>query len=45
MAYFISQNLNSNGIFIHYNGSYHSKDYEGIYWYLKSINPAIKHTH
>ena len=22
MAYFISQNLNSNGIFIHYNGSY-----------------------
>ena len=41
MAYFISQNLNSNGIFIHYNGSYHSKDYEGIYWYLKSINPQL----
>ena len=41
MAYFISQNLDSNGIFIHYNGSYHSKDYEGIYWYLKSINPQL----
>jgi len=41
MAYFISQNLNPKGVFIHYNGSYHSKDYEGIYWYLKLIHPQL----
>ena len=27
---------------MHYNGSYHSDDYEGIYWYLKKGNSALK---
>ncbi|MEQ8703635.1 MAG: ChaN family lipoprotein [Phaeodactylibacter sp.] len=36
MAYFISQNLPEKGVFLHYNGSYHSDHYEGIFWYLKN---------
>jgi uncharacterized iron-regulated protein len=42
MAYFISKNLKENSIFIHYNGSYHSDNFEGISWYLKVYNPEIK---
>jgi len=34
MAYFISQNLPGEGVFLHVNGSYHSDDKEGIIWYL-----------
>jgi uncharacterized iron-regulated protein len=44
MAYFITQNLQPNSVFIHYNGSYHSDNFEGIYWYLKKYNPTIKIT-
>ena len=29
-------------MFVHFNGSYHSNDYEGIYWYVKKYNPEIK---
>lgn len=36
MAYFISQHLPKKGAFVHYNGSYHSDNYEGIVWYLKN---------
>ena len=35
MAHFIQQNLPNAGIFLHLNGSYHSDNFEGIYWYLK----------
>ena len=42
MAYFISKNRKENALFIHYNGSYHSDNFEGINWYLKQQNPAIK---
>jgi uncharacterized iron-regulated protein len=42
MAYFITQNLQSNSVFIHYNGTYHSDNFEGINWYLKKYNPTIK---
>lgn len=41
MAHFISKNLPQNGIFLHYNGNYHSKDYGGIYWYLKQQHPEL----
>lgn len=40
MAYFILKNR--KGIFIHYNGSYHSQNYEGINWYLKKAEPKLK---
>ena len=39
MAHFILQNKKS--IFIHYHGSYHSQNYEGIYLYLKEANPNL----
>lgn len=42
MAYFITQNMQSNSVFIHYNGTYHSDNFEGINWYLRNYNPDIK---
>ncbi|NBW03749.1 MAG: iron-regulated protein, partial [Cytophagia bacterium] len=42
MAYFIFQNQKPGGLFIHYNGSYHSEYFEGISWYLKKSNPNLK---
>lgn len=44
MGYFILQNSEPNKLFVHYNGSYHSDDYEGINWYLKKGNSALKIT-
>ena len=41
MAYFINKNIEKNKIFIHYNGSYHSDNYEGIIWHLKKLNPKL----
>ena len=35
MAYFILKNYKKSHLFIHYNGTYHSDNYEGILWYLK----------
>ncbi len=42
MAYFITSHLVPQSVFLHYNGSYHSDDFEGIYWYLHQTNPALK---
>jgi len=42
MAYFIIKNIENDKLFIHYNGSYHSDDYEGIYWYLEQSNKNFK---
>jgi uncharacterized iron-regulated protein len=42
MAYFITKNSKENSVFIHYNGTYHSDNFEGINWYLKKYNPEIK---
>ena len=41
MAYFITKNLKEGTVFIHYNGSYHSDNFEGINWYLKKYDPTI----
>lgn len=38
MAHFILEHQKDGQLFIHYNGSYHSDDYEGINWYLKRGN-------
>jgi uncharacterized iron-regulated protein len=43
MAYFILKNYKDGYGFIHYNGSYHSDDYEGILWYLKQDKPDLKY--
>ena len=42
MAHFIYKNLKFEGKFIHYHGAFHSKNYEGIYWYLKDLNHDLK---
>ncbi len=42
MANSIIKNLQPNSVFIHYNGSYHSDNFEGINWYLKQYNPNIQ---
>lgn len=39
MAHFISQNWQSGQTFIHFNGSYHSENFEGIIWYLRRYKP------
>lgn len=44
MAYFITKNLREASVFIHFNGTYHSDNFEGIYWYLKKQNPQMKVT-
>jgi uncharacterized iron-regulated protein len=41
MAFFIKKNRTNNAIFLHYNGTYHSDNFEGIYWYLKKDNPNL----
>ncbi len=42
MAYFIQKNHQDNVLFIHFNGSYHSDNYEGINWYLNEYKPDLK---
>lgn len=42
MAYFIIQNLREDAPFIHYHGTFHSNNFEGIYWYLKQANADLK---
>ncbi|MFY8180585.1 MAG: ChaN family lipoprotein [Flavobacterium sp.] len=42
MAYFINKNLKPNTVFIHYNGTFHSDNFDGINWYLKTYNPTIE---
>ncbi len=41
MAYFILKNRGPKDMFLHYNGDYHSKNYGGIYWYLKRYDPDV----
>jgi uncharacterized iron-regulated protein len=43
MAYFILQYYKPGSLFIHYNGAYHSENYEGILWYLKKQRPELKY--
>ncbi|MEC7265477.1 MAG: ChaN family lipoprotein, partial [Bacteroidota bacterium] len=43
MAYFILKNYKEGSLFLHYNGAYHSNDYEGILWYLKKDRPDLKY--
>ena len=42
MAYFINKNRKQDAIFVHYNGTYHSDNYEGINWYLKKLDADLK---
>jgi len=43
MAHFILKYYTPGSLFIHYNGSYHSENYEGILWYLRQQKPELKY--
>jgi uncharacterized iron-regulated protein len=42
MAHFILKYFQPGSLFIHFNGSYHSENHEGIVWYLKKAKAALK---
>jgi uncharacterized iron-regulated protein len=42
MAHFILANWSKGKLFIHYNGSYHSSNFEGILWYINKYSPGLK---
>jgi len=44
MAHFIYKNYDPGSLFLHYNGAYHSNNYEGILWYLKQYNASLKYS-
>jgi uncharacterized iron-regulated protein len=41
MAHFILENWLPGKLLIHYHGTYHSDNFESIYWYLKQQNPDL----
>mgnify|MGYP004448098217 FL=1 len=43
MAHFILENYKEGALFLHYNGAYHSNNYEGILWYLKLQRPNLEY--
>ena len=42
MAESILKHLEPGKILLHYHGDFHSKQYGGIYWYLKQARPELK---
>lgn len=42
MAHFIIKYFTPGSLFIHYNGSYHSENHDGIVWYLRQARPELK---
>lgn len=42
MAHFILKYFIPGNLLIHYNGSYHSDNHDGIVWYLQQANPLLK---
>lgn len=43
MAHFILRGYQPGKKFIHYNGAYHSDNYEGILWYLQRERPDLRY--
>lgn len=42
MAHFILQNYASGKLILHFQGAYHSDNYEGIVWWIKQFKPGLK---
>ncbi len=42
MAHFILKNWSAGKLLLHYEGAYHSDNFESIYWHLKQQNPNLK---
>jgi hypothetical protein len=43
MSHFILKYFVPGNLFVHFNGSYHSENYEGILWYLKQANANLNY--
>jgi uncharacterized iron-regulated protein len=41
MAHFIMENWTAGKILLHFNGTYHSDNFQGIVWHLKQENPEL----
>ncbi len=41
MAHFTMKNWSKGKTVIHYNGSYHSNNFEGIVWHIKQSHPDL----
>lgn len=41
MAHFILQNFEKGKQFLHFHGTFHSNNFEGIVWYLKQADPDL----
>ena len=44
MAHFSLKAYKTGNLLIHFNGSYHSDNYEGILWYLRRQAPQLKYS-
>ena len=42
MTHFILENWQQGELFIHYNGAYHSDEFESMNWFLLRANPDLK---
>ena len=42
MTHFIMEHWQPGKLFIHYNGAYHSDEFESMNWFLKRANPDLK---
>lgn len=42
MAHFMLKYYQPGSLMIHFNGSYHSENHEGIVWYLQKTKPELK---
>ncbi|MFO8128660.1 MAG: ChaN family lipoprotein [Bacteroidales bacterium] len=42
MAYQILQHMDEHSLFLHFNGTYHSNNFEGIAWYVKRDQPGLQ---
>jgi uncharacterized iron-regulated protein len=41
MAHFILENFEEGSSFLHFNGTYHSNNYEGIVWYISQLRSDL----
>ena len=41
MAFSIAEYSGNDKLFVHYNGTYHSENFEGILWYLNKYKPNL----
>jgi uncharacterized iron-regulated protein len=43
MAYFILKHYKPGSLFLHYNGAYHTDNFDGICWHLRQKQPLLKY--